>query len=173
MNKSTDHTIGDLRKQKRAILFQVGKLVLQNPKTVLQEEVKKELNRAVICWSARLQPVGHAAEEKEMLTKNLKNMRHSLIRREAGKMSGWIEKSGIRSGWPELPEYRIRRYAIRALCIAFRTARSIPDFHRRAPFFVRQLLAKLSCNSPHCWSFRINPFTHKGTCTRGSGRGFL
>ena len=168
-NKSTDQTINVPLKPKREILFQVGKLILQNPNAVLQKEVEKELNRAVIRWSARLEPV-NSSEGKKMLIRNLKKLRHHLILREAGKIPEWIEKSGIRTGWQELPEYRIRRYAIQALHIAFRTARSIPDFHRLAPFFVRQMLAKLSCNSPHCWSFRINPVTHKGICTRGSGR---
>lgn len=170
--QATDYTVGDPAEQKEKIWFQIAKLVLQNPKTVLQEDVEKELKQATFRWSKtaffdRQKSTGH-----ESLIPVLKNMRRSLIRREAGRMSAWIEKSWIRHSWPELPEYRIRRVAVRGLLMAFRRADSVSDFHRRAPFYVEQNLRRFSCNSPHCWSFRINPRTGKSTCTRGSGRMF-
>ena len=177
-NKTPRHTISDPVKQKSKILFQIGLLVLQNPKAVLDEKTEKELRRAVTRWTSRsasAAPAGLTTNQSsgpEKLMTKLKNLRRSLIRREAEKMPPWIEKSGIRSSWPELPEYRIRREAVRGLLVAFRTADSLSDFHRRAPFYVEQNLKRFSCKSPHCWSFRINLKTGKGTCTRGNGRMF-
>ena len=177
-NKPADHPAGGPVVRKSESLFQIATLMLRNPTTVLPEEIEKELSRAVARWTSRAAPadgVSRAADnysKPEMLMRKLKNMRRALIRREAAKMSAWIEKSGIRTSWPELPEYRIRRVAVRGLLIAFRTAKSLSDFHRRAPFYVEQGLRKFSCNSPHCWSFRINLKTGKSTCTRGDGRMF-
>ena len=177
-NKPADETIGDLVKQKRHILFQVAKMVLRDPEMVLDELIENELCRAVIRWSARTVPtvpVGlltkNSSDRKKLFTA-LKNLRRYLIRREAEKTSLWIEQSGIRHSWPELPEYRIRRLAIRGLLRAFRLAGSIADFHRRAPFSVKQIMWKTASNSPHCWCFRINLETGKSACTRGTGEVF-
>ena len=115
---------------------------------------------------------------KKLTDQQIKNQvvllmrKRPLIRAGAEKMAPWIEKSEIRRMWPELPEYRIRRMALRGLLFAFRYSRSCSEFHRKAPFYVEQYLRKMSCNSPHCLAFRINPGTGKGCCTRGNGRMF-
>ena len=177
-NKTPRHTISGPVKQKSKILFQIVLLVLQNPKAVLDEKTEKELRRAVTRWTARsasADPAGLTTNQSsgpEKLMTKLKNMRRSLIRRETEKMPLWIERSGIRRSWPELPEYRIRRLAIRGLLSAFRFAHSIADFHRRASFSVKQILWKTASNSPHSCCFRINLKTGKATCTPGSGRMF-
>ena len=176
--KRNNKTISDPVKQKRQILFQVAKMVLKNPEMVLDELMEKELSRAVVRWSARFVPAVPAGRltkicsSREKLISALKNLRRFLIRRETEKMPLWIERSGIRRSWPELPEYRIRRLAIRGLLSAFRFAHSIADFHRRASFSVKQILWKTASNPPHSCCFRINLKTGKATCTPGSGRMF-
>ena len=176
--KRDNKTISDPVKQKRQILFQVAKMVLKNPEMVLDEPMEKELSRAVVRWSARFVPAAPAGRltkigfSREKLLSALKNLRRFLIRRETEKMPRWIEQSGIRCSWPELPEYRIRRLAIRGLLSAFRLARSIADFHRRAAFSVKQILWKTASNSPHSCCFRINLETGKSACTRGTGKVF-
>ena len=152
--------------------FLVAKLVLQNREAVLTEKAEKELNMARLRWYDPRNTCKKKYSRREMLITDLKTMRRSLIRSEVGKLPAWIEKSEIRRTWPELPEYRIRRLAIRGLLIAFKHADSPSDFHRRAPFYVEQFLRKMSCNSPHCIAFRINPRTGNSCCTRGSWRVF-
>jgi hypothetical protein len=164
--------------QKSQLLFQLGNIVLSNPKILLPEELETVISRGMRRWStqsAQDDAAGRSPQKRsgrEELIQNLKNMRRILISREAGKMSRWIEQSRIRRTWPELPEYRIRRQGIRALLVAFRKADSISQFHRLAPFYVVQNFHRFACNSPSCWSFRINLKTGKGTCTCGSGRMF-
>ena len=141
---STDPLLHETRPMKN--LFQIGKMLLRKPMRDLPDSTESALIRATICW---FEPE-YAADvsARQTLIFILKNMRRRLVAEQIRRMEPWIEKSGIRRLRPELPEYRVRRNAVRALLAAFRHADSIRDFRKAAPAYVEERLRILAESPP-------------------------